>query len=444
MRVTSLPYCDPVRALYAFRDDPMCILLHGCGDQPSARWSYLLPRAVEHLVSRGPGEAVLERLRAWRGRSSVDGIGSPFSGGAAGFLGYEFGARLDPAMPQRGGGRLPEAAIGLYDHVIAFDNTTRRAFSLSRDAPPDPDVLNAIAVAAEAPDWTCATGSGRVSPIDTRSSHASRVRVLLERIAAGDFYQANISRLYAGELGAGDHPYDLFARLCALSPAPFCAYMRLPGAAIVSNSPERFVSLRLEGQALRATTAPIKGTRPRGHDAAADARLIADLVGSEKERAENLMIVDLMRNDLSRISQAGTVRAPTLFSVESYSNVHHLVSCVESLLKPDAGACELLRAAFPAGSITGAPKLKAMQWIDALEGGPREANYGSIAWFGADGAMDANVLIRTATCFERGAGWDVEFRVGGGITIDSDPDAEVDETEAKALNLIRAIEGDDR
>ncbi|OYW24487.1 MAG: hypothetical protein B7Z44_20430, partial [Caulobacter sp. 12-67-6] len=238
MRVTSLPYCDPVRALYPFRDDPMCILLHGCGDQPSARWSYLLPRAVERLVSDGSGEAVLARLRAWRGASTAGGIGAPFSGGAAGFIAYEFGARLDTAMPQRGGGRLPEVAIGLYEHVIAFDNATRRAFSLSRGAPPDPDVLSAIVAAAAAPEWACATGAGHIVPIDSRDSHASRVRTLLERIAAGDLYQANISRLYAGELGACDHPYDLFARLCALCPAPFCAYMRLPGAAIVSNSPE--------------------------------------------------------------------------------------------------------------------------------------------------------------------------------------------------------------
>jgi para-aminobenzoate synthetase component I len=285
---------------------------------------------------------------------------------------------------------------------------------------------------------------GTVDALDALGRYAAQFAMLRDRIRAGDLFQANISRRFVGKLPAGDHPYDLFGRLCAHSPAPFGAYLKLADKAVVSNSPERFVAVRRDGDWLRAETKPIKGTRPRGAAFDKDEALRNALAASEKDRAENLMIVDLMRNDLARVSQPGTVRAPSLFAIESFANVHHLVSTVTSTLAPGRDAFDLWQAAFPAGSITGAPKIKAMEVIDGFEQAPRGASYGSIAWFGADGAMDSSVLIRTAACVQAGDRWDVAFRVGGGVTIDSDPEEEARETEHKARALLRAIREPDR
>jgi para-aminobenzoate synthetase component 1 len=200
-------------------------------------------------------------------------------------------------------------------------------------------------------------------------AYEAAVAQVIERIVGGEIFQANIARAWTGRLAAGAHPFDLFARLRADSPAPFSAYLRLPGRALVSNSPERFlkVSARDGGGDLTIETRPIKGTRPRGADQAEDARLMAELSASAKDRAENLMIVDLMRNDLARVSPPGSVAVPELFKVETFANVHHLVSTVTARLAPGLAAPDLLRAAFPPGSITGAPKVQAMKVIAELE-----------------------------------------------------------------------------
>jgi para-aminobenzoate synthetase component 1 len=207
---------------------------------------------------------------------------------------------------------------------------------------------------------------------------------------------------------------------------------------VVSNSPERFVELSRQGERLCVRTQPIKGTRPRGRDAAEDAALAAALAASPKDRAENLMIVDLMRNDLARVCRAGEVRAPRLFEVERFANVHHLVSTVTGVLEPGRDAVDLLRASLPPGSITGAPKLQAMKVIATLEP-PRGPFFGAMFWIGSDGAMDSSVLIRT-TAFEREAdGWRFEARAGAGIVADSEPAAERRETEAKISAILGAL-----
>lgn len=204
----------------------------------------------------------------------------------------------------------------------------------------------------------------------------------------------------------------------------------------MSNSPERFVAVR--GGAVE--TRPIKGTRPRGRTPSEDAVLAAELLASAKDRAENLMIVDLMRNDLARVCAPGSVRAPELFAVESFANVHHLVSTVVGRLAPGRDAIDLLRAAFPPGSITGAPKVQAMKTIASLET-PRGPYCGSLFWAGFDGDLDSSVLIRTAAFALGEGGWSLEARAGAGIVADSDPHAERLETEAKIAALARALEG---
>jgi para-aminobenzoate synthetase component 1 len=234
-------------------------------------------------------------------------------------------------------------------------------------------------------------------------------------------------------------PIDLMSRLAASSPAPFAAYLRLSDRAIVSNSPERFLKVARRDGALVAETQPIKGTAPRGATPVEDAALAAGLEASLKDRAENLMIVDLMRNDLSRVCTPGEVAAPELFRLASFTNVHHLVSTVTGGLAPGRGAVDLLRAAFPPGSITGAPKVQAMKLIAQLEGA-RGPFFGAMGWIGCDGSMDSNVLIRTAAFIQDQRGWRVEARAGAGIVADSDPHAERRETEAKIAALAAALE----
>jgi len=261
------------------------------------------------------------------------------------------------------------------------------------------------------------------------------VAEVVSRVLSGEIFQANIARAWTGRLAAGADPFDLFTRLRGQSPAPFSAYLRLPGRAVVSNSPERFLKVDADGAIL---TQPIKGTRPRGRDAAEDRALAAELLASDKDRAENLMIVDLMRNDLARVSPPGGVKAPELFKVESFANVHHLVSTVTGQLAGGRTIADLLRASFPPGSITGAPKVQAMKVIAGLEP-PRGPYCGSLFWAGFDGAFDSSVLIRTVGLVEDGQGWTLEARAGAGIVADSDPRGERLETEAKIAALKRAL-----
>jgi para-aminobenzoate synthetase component 1 len=331
--------------------------------------------------------------------------------------------------------------VALYDLVLAFDHQTR-TLCLQEAPGACPRRRAALLSGLAAPSPPPAGATGRVADVEPRANFGAKVEAVRSRIAEGEFYQANISRQFEGCLGALDHPFDLFRRLAKASPAAFAAYLRLPGCAIVSNSPERLVRVRNTPEGRIALSSPIKGTAPRGASPEVDALNARDLLASEKDRAENLMIVDLMRNDLSRACRPGSVRTPRLFELTTLPNVHHLVSHVEGMLEPDRTAIDLLEACFPAGSITGAPKRRAMEAIREIEGSPRGADYGSLFWAGADGELDSSVLIRTATCRETPDGWSVGFRVGCGITSDSDPEAETRETEAKALKLIAAIGGE--
>jgi para-aminobenzoate synthetase component 1 len=249
-------------------------------------------------------------------------------------------------------------------------------------------------------------------------------------------FQANIARAWSGALPGGAHPFDVFVRLAGGSPAPFAAFWNLGQRALVSNSPELFLTLDADG---RVTARPIKGTRPRGPDADSDTANAAELAASAKDRAENLMIVDLMRNDLSRVCAPGSVGVDALFEIETYPNVHHLVSTVSGRVRPGAGAADVLEAAFPPGSITGAPKHQAMKVIAGLES-PRGPWCGSLFAAGA-GGLNASVLIRTIAFQRHGADWRWRTLAGAGIVADSDPAAELAETEAKIAAIRRALAG---
>ena len=441
--VHEIEYRDPIDACAPLRDTPMTLLLRGAG----SRWSYIAADPIETIsVGADEGRAAFARARKWMADASAEVSSDlpPFSGGIAGLVGYEMARVFDAAPHLSAPDGTPDLALGLYNCVAAFDHEQRRAYVVAWSA----DVARAQDRAASLAHRLGSAREDRPDAVGALKSETSirdyeaMVATIVARVHAGDLYQANISRRYAGALAAGDHPYALFTRLAAQSPAPFAAYMRLADHALVSNSPERFLSVsrRDDGQ-LYAFSQPIKGTRPRSANPAEDEANARALLASAKDRAENLMIVDLMRNDLSKACVPGSVRVPRLCGLESYANVHHLVSDVEGRLRDDADALDLFAGAFPPGSITGAPKLKAMELIGALEGAGRGPYCGSLVWFGFDGAMDSSVLIRTATCTQHEDAWRVAFNVGAGIVAESDPAEEARETVTKAASLKRAVTG---
>jgi para-aminobenzoate synthetase component 1 len=271
------------------------------------------------------------------------------------------------------------------------------------------------------------------SPAVSRATHLARLERTLEYIRAGDIFQANITAPFHAPRPAGLRAADIYLALRAGNRAPFSAFIACGGGqAVASVSPERFIRL---GTAGAIETRPIKGTRRRGTTPADDAAQAASLLASAKDHAENLMIVDLLRNDISRVAVPGSVRVPTLCALESFASVHHLVSVVEGQLRPGAGAVDLLRAALPGGSITGAPKIRAMQIIAELEGTPRGPYCGTAMWLGFDGAMDSSILIRTMTV----ARDRIVAQAGGGIVADSDPAEEWDEVLVKVMPMLRSL-----
>jgi para-aminobenzoate synthetase component 1 len=267
----------------------------------------------------------------------------------------------------------------------------------------------------------------------THRGYLDAVTRVREYIVAGDIFQANLSQRLEAPLG--EAPWALYRRLRRLNPAPFAAHLEFGDVAVVSASPERFLSLGADG---RVEARPIKGTRPRGVGPEHDAALGRALVESVKDRAENLMIVDLLRNDLSRVCRPATVRVPELFALEHYSTVHHLVSTVVGELAPGRDAVDLLCAAFPGGSITGAPKVRAMEIIAELEPSRRGVYCGAVGYLSVTGALDTSIVIRTYVAL----GDRVYFSAGGGIVADSDPEQEYRETLDKAAALIAALAGE--
>jgi para-aminobenzoate synthetase component 1 len=431
------PWRAPAGALAAFADEPHALCLLSDGEGERGRWSYLA-RRPSAVLSLDPGDwrdafAALAALLGPRRATHPDG--PPFQGGVAGLASYELGDRIEPLGLGRMAG-WPDLACARYDQVLAFDHRDRCVLAV---APSEAEARAALAWldgADVAPPPPGPFALEITAPDGRR--HEAAVGEIVARIAAGEIFQANLAQAWRGRLADGRTPFELFRRLAGASAAPFAAYLRLPGLALVSNSPERFLQVRPQDGALVAQTRPIKGTAPRGATPEEDDRLAAALAASEKDRAENLMIVDLMRNDLARVSRPGSVRVPQLFAVERFANVSHLVSTVSATLSPGRGAIDAFAAAFPPGSITGAPKVQAMKVIAALEP-PRGPFFGAMFWAGFDGAFDSSVLIRTVAFDQADGGWRFEARAGGGIVADSNPVAERRETETKIAAILAAL-----
>ncbi len=380
----------------------------------------------------------------------------PFQGGWAGLLGYELGHAFE-ALPETGSAAWPDTWpdvwLGLYDTLAVFDAENQQAWVLSWGLTPASQLDHALAEqraqnlanlieAAQSlkPRAVEAPTTLALRPMQSRAEVESQIARAIDYIRAGDIFQANISARFSGQLEHGDTPFDLFSRLMGRHPSPFAAYLSMGNKIVASHSPERFISRSSSGL---LETRPIKGTATRHKDPIQDARNAQTLLGSEKDRAENLMIVDLMRNDIARVCEAGSVKVPRLCDLESFSTVHHLVSEVRGQQKPELGFFDALRSCFPPGSITGAPKVRAMEIISELEDEPRGPWCGSMIRVGFDGAADSNVLIRTAACQKWDERWHIDARAGAGIVADSEPSQEYEEILVKARALRIAAHGGD-
>lgn len=376
---------------------------------------------------------------------------TPFPAGAMGYFGYELGAQMEPAFGLKPGSEetsLPDLWLGLFDSAVTIDLERKRILITATGLPDTGDRARQRAE-ARIRELTAAIESAAADPMDslppaapaagdgfesnfTPFEFAGAVNRIQEFIAAGDIYQANLSQRFRTRY-EGD-PFQLFLELRRAAPAPFSAFLDGGDFTVVSMSPERF--LHLDPETRRVETRPIKGTRPRGKTGSEDRRLARELVHSEKDRAEHVMIVDLERNDLGRVAQVGTVQVRELSLLETFPTLFHLTSTVEGVLASGRDRVDLLQATFPGGSITGAPKIRAMQVIDELETVRRGIYTGSLGHLSFTGGMDLNVAIRTIVIH----GGRAEFHVGAGIVADSDPEGEYQETLAKGRSLREALE----
>ena len=355
----------------------------------------------------------------------------PFTGGWLLYLGYEVASEIEPGL------RLPRSSDPVSALAIRTpaawvrDRATRQAWLVAE--PGFESLLDEFeSRALDRREPASLPGCAFRIEEDDPAAFLEAVRRALDYIAAGDVYQANLSRGWQAR--AGDPPADpvsIYQRLRATNPSPFAALLRYGDFALLSSSPERLVSVR--GNTV--STRPIAGTRPRGATAQADAALIRSLLHNEKERAEHVMLIDLERNDLGRVCAGGSVRVDEYMSVETYAHVHHIVSNVSGRLRHDVTPLDVIRALFPGGTITGCPKVRCMEIIAELEGVGRGAYTGSIGYLNRDGSCDLNILIRTITA----QGGLFKFRAGAGIVADSNAAQELAETRAKAEGLLRAL-----
>lgn len=450
----------PVDLAEALRPLPGLAVVEAARPGRRARWSYVTadPILVLEAPSEGPdpfaaARAALARLAPEpplvEPTAADDGVPPPFLGGLVGYLGYELGRRLErlPDGPPDDQG-LPVLRLALHDWVVAVDRATGRVWlagravdgeraELARRLEAVRDRLAALASAEAAPPSVV----GDVPELRfvsrlSRSAFETRVEAVRRAIAAGEIYQANLTRRLEAPF-VGD-PWPLYRRLRTGDPARFAAFLDLgpdPAGrprAIVSASPEPFLAATPDG---RVAADPIKGTRPRGRTPATDRALLRELVGSAKDRAENVMIVDVLRNDLGRVCLPGSVRVPRCCRPERAATVWHLVSTVTGRLAPGRDVFDCLVAAFPGGSITGAPKIRAMEILSELEPVRRGPYTGAAGWIGPDGAMATSILIRTFVADGRR----LTLHVGGGITWRSDPAEEWAETVAKAAGPLGAL-----
>lgn len=448
-----LPYASDAAGYYAaIADMSWAVWLDSGG---MGRYDILCAQPVATLVTHGGCTEIsdaagmrrldddpFDLLRQQLGAPVAAIPGIPFAGGALGYWGYDLSRRIvDLPAQAQDADHLPGMAIGIYDWAIVLDHQQKTARLVSQQCEPDtaqalPQILARLQGNSSVPQKAFKV-RGLIQSNFTCAEYQSAFDAVQRYLHEGDCYQVNLSQRYTAR-ASGD-ALRAYLELRRLSPAPYSAFLNLPQAQILSASPECFLHVR----AGEVETKPIKGTRPRMADSLRDAQAAQELQHSSKDRAENLMIVDLLRNDLSKSCAPGSVQAPKLFEVESYAQVHHLVSTVSGQLAEGQDALSLLRNCFPGGSVTGAPKQRAMQIIEQLEPQRRGVYCGAIGYIGYDGNMDSNIAIRTLVYSDG----EIRFWAGGGIVADSDATAEYQEMLDKAgamLELLRRFGGTNR
>ena len=448
--ITPLPYsADAAAHFAAIADLPWAVWLDSGG---RGRYDIVSAQPIATLVTQGKYTEItnsagtkrltddpFELLRQQLGAPVEASPGIPFAGGALGYWGYDLARRL-MAIPAQAQDveHLPDMAVGIYDWAIVLDHQQKIAqlVSRQRDAATEyvlPKILERL-LRNETKPGAAFKVHGRIRSSFSHAQYQSAFEVVQRYLTAGDCYQVNLAQRFAAH-ASGDALHAYLA-LRQISPAPYAAFLNLPQAQILCASPENFLKVN-DGQ---VETRPIKGTRPRLGDALHDAQMVSELQTSAKDRAENLMIVDLLRNDLGKSCVPGSIKTLRMFEVESFAQVHHLVSTVTGQLAPGRDALALLRDCFPGGSVTGAPKQRAMEIIEQLEPHRRGVYCGAIGYVGYDGNMDSNIAIRTLVYAKN----EIHFWAGGGIVADSDVAAEYQETLDKAkamLDILRQFGG---
>ncbi|MFT8718171.1 anthranilate synthase component I family protein [Acetobacter sp.] len=430
--VIEHPWVDPWRVVSAYRHAPWMAFLDSGGAPTGerARWSFLCVNPTETLMVQGgrilrngqpaAGDAWTHLRDMQRHLRQMPQSTLPFTGGLVGLASYEAGMALE-GVASRHNACTPILAAASYDNVLIFDRLEKRVFQTGDF----PFSIDEMPVLPSAPPIA-------FQPDMDRNAWIAAVRDIVRFIGAGDIFQANLTVRWHGDVPPCFDEFAAYGAIRQQSPAPFGAYLRCGDGAdfsLLSASVERFLSLSVEGQ---VETRPIKGTAPLGQSDEQRRKFSDFLQADIKENAENLMITDLMRNDIGRVCDIGSVSVPQLCAVEQFTHVHHLVSCVQGQLKQGLDAIDLLRATLPPGSVTGAPKRRAMEIIDQVERSARGAYCGSIFRIGRDGAMDSSVVIRSV---ERNGSF-LSIGAGGGITWPSDPQREHDEIQLKVAPLL--------
>ena len=457
-------------ALRRFAARPYCLFLDSAKQHPTlGRYSFLMADPIHWVIAKIPDHDPLTEIQSKLDAYRADTLPElpPFQGGAAGLLGYELGRCYENvAAASVDEFQVPIFAVGIYDVVLAIDHVQQRSWIISQGFPetdlaarreraeargrevlswlndpavvaPERSRLVQLGIEQLAPQYRVDSMEGLTSDF-SRQHYLEFVRRAVEYIHAGDIFQVNLSQRFlypaaaaSGAQQAADNSLELYLRLRDRNAGTFAGYFDIGDTQILSASPERFVSVRDQV----VETRPIKGTRRRMDRPEADLYSAKDLHESQKDRAENVMIVDLLRNDLSRACLPESVRVTQLCELEQYEFVQHLVSAVQGTLKPECHPLDLIRAAFPGGSITGAPKVRAMEIIAELEPTVRGPYCGSLGYIGFDQSMDLSILIRTITASR---GW-LQMPAGGGIVAASQPQAEYQETLDKARGMIRSL-----
>jgi para-aminobenzoate synthetase component 1 len=459
--IQKIDYQDPVHIFAPIAGNPGAILLDSaelrlhCG-----RYSFIAFDPFSTLSSKNgrvvwngesfqgdPFLVLQENLRSFILETHPDL--PPFQGGAAGYFAYDLYQHLENIpLHQIDDMQCRDMVLGFYDVVIAFDHEIKSAWIFSSGFPIKEDIARKKR-AKERLQWVLHVidqpksfsfqhrsiiEDNSIEANFTAENYQRAVQKTIDYILAGDVFETCISQRFKTIIPKSIHPFDLYYRMRTLNPAPFSAYFQTEDAVIASASPERFLKLN-QGH---VESRPIKGTRPRRQNKIEDEALARELQNSEKDHAENVMIVDLLRNDLSRVCEDHSVVVPQLCGLESYRAVHHLVSVIKGQLQPNLSAVDLLRATFPGGSITGAPKIRAMEIIAEIEPTQRGPYCGSMGYIGFNGDMDSSIIIRTYVIKNN----IVTFQAGGAIVLDSDPLSEYEETLTKAHALRRALTHD--